>query len=85
MESEIADYAKKNGWFDEIEESWIYGVEVAPDFSKVIGEPVLLLQPPFSMDDLQAEQPSVHPAPEKLFQARAVQAGEEIRSPPFPP
>lgn len=55
VESEIADYAKKNGWFDEIEESWIYGVEVAPDFSKVIGEPVLLLQPPFSMDDLQAE------------------------------
>lgn len=55
VESEIADYARENGWFDEIEESWIYGVELAPDFSKVIGEPVLLLQPPFSMNDAQTE------------------------------
>lgn len=55
VESEIADYARAKGWFDEIEESWIYGVELAPDFSKVIGEPVLLLQPPFSMNDAQTE------------------------------
>ena len=27
------------------EESWIYGVELKPDFSGVIGEPVLLLRP----------------------------------------
>ena len=30
---------------DGLEESWIYGVEVKPDFSGVIGEPVLLLKP----------------------------------------
>ena len=28
-----------------LEESWIYGVELKPDFSGVIGEPVLLLRP----------------------------------------
>lgn len=55
VESEIADYARKNGWFDEIEESWIYGVEIDSDFSRTIGEPVLLLQPPFSMDNRQTE------------------------------
>jgi len=47
--------AKKNGWFNEIEESWIYGVEIKPDFSGVIGEPVLVLRPPVSMKDEQAE------------------------------
>lgn len=55
VESEIADWAKEKGWFDEIEESWIYGVELKPDFSSVIGEPVLLLRPPVNMDDKQAE------------------------------
>lgn len=30
---------------DGLEESWIYGVELKPDFSGVIGEPVLLLRP----------------------------------------
>lgn len=30
---------------DGLEESWIYGVELQPDFSGVIGEPVLLLRP----------------------------------------
>ena len=30
---------------DGLEESWIYGVELAPDFSGVKGEPVLLLRP----------------------------------------
>lgn len=30
---------------DGLEESWIYGVELMPDFSGVIGEPVLLLRP----------------------------------------
>ena len=29
----------------EFEESWIYGVELKPDFSGLIGEPVLLLRP----------------------------------------
>lgn len=30
---------------DGLEESWIYGVELKPDFTGVIGEPVLLLRP----------------------------------------
>lgn len=55
VESEVADWAKAQGWYDEIEESWIYGVELKPDFSGVIGEPVLLLRPPVKMDDKQAE------------------------------
>ena len=55
VESEIADQAKKNGWFKEIEESWVYGIEMKPDFSGVIGDPVLLLRPPVSLNDKQAE------------------------------
>ncbi|MGI8582297.1 MAG: glycoside hydrolase family 43 protein, partial [Chitinophagaceae bacterium] len=55
VESEIADWAKSKGWFKEIEESWVYGVELKPDFSDVIGKPVLLLRPPVSMKDKQAE------------------------------
>ena len=55
IESEVAEWAKKKGWFNEIEESWVYGVELKPDFSGVIGEPVLLLRPPVSMKDKQAE------------------------------
>jgi len=55
VESEIADWARKKGWFKEIEESWVYGIEMKPDFSGVIGEPVLLLRPPVKMDDKQAE------------------------------
>lgn len=55
VESEIADWARKEKLFDEIEESWIYGVEIASDFKSVIGEPVLLLQPPKTMDDKQSE------------------------------
>lgn len=54
-ESEVADWARQKGWFEEIEESWVYGVEIKPDFSGVIGEPVLLLRPPVTMDDQQAE------------------------------
>ena len=55
VESEVADWAKSQGWFNEIEESWVYGVEMKPDFSGVIGEPVLLLRPPVTMNDKQAE------------------------------
>lgn len=55
VKSEVADWARQKGWFDEIEESWVYGVELKPDFSGVIGEPVLLLRPPVNMDDAQAE------------------------------
>lgn len=55
VKSEIADWAKKNKIFDEVEESWIYGVEMKPDFSGVVGEPVLLLTPPKTLEDVQSE------------------------------
>ncbi len=55
VESEVATWAKNKGWFNEVEESWVYGVEMKPDFSGVIGEPVLLLRPPVKMNDPQAE------------------------------
>lgn len=55
VDSEIAEWAKKKGWFDEVEESWVYGVELKSDFSGVVGEPVLLLRPPKTMDDKNAE------------------------------
>lgn len=54
VQSEVAEWAKKQGWFQEVEESWVYGVELKPDFSGVIGEPVLLLRPPVKMSDKQA-------------------------------
>ena len=55
VESEIASLAKEKGWYDEIEESWIYGVELKPDYSGIIGEPKVMLCPPASLDDKQAE------------------------------
>ncbi|MGZ3845782.1 MAG: glycoside hydrolase family 43 protein [Flavisolibacter sp.] len=55
VESEIADWARKKDWYKEIEESWVYGVQLKPDFSGVIGEPVLLLRPPVKMNDKQSE------------------------------
>lgn len=55
VQSEIADWAKKNKAYPEIEESWVYGVELKKDLSGVIGEPVLLLRPPLKMNDQQAE------------------------------
>lgn len=68
VESEIADWAKEQGMFDEIEESWVYGVEMKPDFSGIIGEPVLLLRPPVKLDDKQAE-----------WESRSVTSGEVNR------
>jgi beta-xylosidase len=68
VESELADWARSKGLFDEIEESWIYGVELKPDFSDVIGEPKLLLRPPVSLDDEQAE-----------WESRSVTSGEVNR------
>jgi hypothetical protein len=55
VESEIADSLRKAGSFSEIEESWVYSVELKPDFSGIIGEPKLLLAPPAKLDDAQAE------------------------------
>ncbi len=55
VESEVADWAREKGWYDEIEESWVYGIELKSDFSGVIGAPELLLRPPKTMDDKNAE------------------------------
>jgi beta-xylosidase len=55
VDSEVASWAKEKGWYNEIEESWVYGIEMKPDFSGVIGEPVLLLRPPVKMSNLKEE------------------------------
>lgn len=68
VESEVSEWAREQGMYDEIEESWIYGIEIAPDFSKVIGDPTLILCPPARMDDTQAE-----------WESRSVTAGEANR------
>ncbi len=54
VESEVSKWARKKGWYQEIEESWVYGIEMKNDFSGVIGEPVLLLRPPVKMNDPQS-------------------------------
>ena len=38
--------ARAEGKFDEIEESWIYGIQVKPDLTGAIGEPVLFRERP---------------------------------------
>ena len=68
VESEVADWARTKDLYDEIEESWVYGVEISDDFTKVVGEPVLLLQPPSGMDDPQTE-----------WESRSVTSGEVNR------
>ena len=44
-EFRMTDPTFRQAWLDGLEESWIYGVELKPDFSGIIGEPVLLLRP----------------------------------------
>jgi beta-xylosidase len=68
VESEVADWAREKGMFNEIEESWVYGVQIENDFSGIIGEPKLLLRPPVKMDDQQAE-----------WESRSVTSGEVNR------
>lgn len=68
VESEVAQWAREKGLYEEIEESWIYGVEISPDFTHVLGEPVLLLYPPKEMDNPQTE-----------WESRSVTAGEANR------
>ncbi|MDD4659573.1 MAG: glycoside hydrolase family 43 protein [Massilibacteroides sp.] len=68
VESEVAAWAKKKGLYDEIEESWVYGVEIKSDFSAIIGEPVLILRPPVANDDAQTE-----------WESRSVTSGEVNR------
>ncbi len=65
VESEVANWARVKGLYTEIEESWVYGVEMKPDFSGIIGEPKLLLRPPVSMVDSQTE-----------WESRSVTSGE---------
>ncbi|MDE6098856.1 MAG: glycoside hydrolase family 43 protein [Muribaculaceae bacterium] len=55
VESEIAEELRRQGIYDYIEESWVYGVELKPDFSGICGEPVLLLAPPTKAGDRQSE------------------------------
>ena len=53
IDSELAQKLKEEGKYDEIEESWIYAVEIKPDFSGAIGEPVQLLVPPYELNGPQ--------------------------------
>lgn len=55
VQSAIASWAKKQDLYQEIEESWVYGVELKSDLSGIIGKPKLLLRPPVKNNDPQAE------------------------------
>lgn len=55
VESELAAEMRRQGVYDDIEESWVYGVELKPDFSGINGEPVALLTPPANTGDPQSE------------------------------
>lgn len=68
VESEVSEWARNKKMFEEIEESWVYGVEIKPDFSGIIGEPQLLLRPPISLTDPQTE-----------WESRSVTSGEVNR------
>lgn len=68
VESEVADSVKAAGLYDKVEESWVYGVELKPDFSGIVGEPQLLLAPPTKLSDRQAE-----------WESRSVTKGEAPR------
>ena len=68
VESEVADSARRAGIADQVEESWVYGVELKPDFSGIVGEPVKLLSPPDSINDVQAE-----------WESRTLMSGEAPR------
>jgi beta-xylosidase len=61
VDSDVADWAREQEMFEEIEESWVYGVEISPDLDTVAGEPVLLLRPPETAenDDFGWESRSV--------------------------
>lgn len=68
VESEVATWAREKGMFNEIEESWIYAVELKSDLSGTIGQPVLILRPPVTNEDPQAE-----------WESRSVTSGEVNR------
>jgi len=68
VESEIATWAEKKFGYKNIEESWVYGVELDSSMTKVIGSPVLLMRPPATMNDAQSE-----------WESRSVTSGEVNR------
>ncbi len=68
VESELAEKCRREKKFQEIEESWAYGIELTCDFTGVVGEPTLLIRPPVKLDDKQAE-----------WESRSVTAGEVNR------
>ncbi len=68
VESDAAEWARNENLFEEIEESWIYGVEISPDFDTIIGEPELILRPPVNNNDEQFE-----------WESRSVTSGEVNR------
>lgn len=59
VDSEVAAWAKWKNYFDKIEESWVYVVELKKDFSGTIGEPKVLLTPPQKMNEHEWESRSV--------------------------
>jgi beta-xylosidase len=63
--SEIADWAKSKWGYKDIEESWVYGVELDSSMLQVIGQPALLIRPPLQMNDRQSE-----------WESRSVSSGE---------
>ncbi|WP_312792028.1 glycoside hydrolase family 43 protein [Sphingobacterium sp.] len=65
VDSEIARWAKEKLGYKDIEESWVYGVELDKSMTKVIGKPVLLIRPPVAINDAQAE-----------WESRSVTSGE---------
>lgn len=54
VESELSAKLRAEGKAKEVQESWIYGVEVKPDLSGTVGEPKLLLCPPEKLSDPQS-------------------------------
>jgi beta-xylosidase len=68
VKSEIADLVIKKGMYKKVEESWVYGVEIKPDFSGVVGKPVMILRPPVKLSDKQSE-----------WESRSVLTGEVNR------
>jgi beta-xylosidase len=68
VESEVAEWARKENLFEEIEESWVYGVEISANLDTVIGEPILLLKPPETNENGQFE-----------WESRSVTSGEVNR------
>ncbi len=68
VESDASVWAREEGLFNEIEESWVYGVEISPGFDSIIGQPVLLLRPPEKKTDRQFD-----------WESRSVLSGEVNR------